>query len=100
MLIPNNIKMPAIYEQDGKGDDAIVYIKIVHHGGTWLITEYDPSSKTAFGYVLLSAMPGMAELGYISIEELESIPLMERVENFEPKTLRECKADLKEQYDL
>lgn len=39
---------------------------------SWFITEFDPNEKLMFGYVT-----GMAcdELGYISLEELESIRL-------------------------
>ncbi len=42
--------------------------------GTWYITEYDPEEKLAFGFANLGD-PVMAELGYISLEELEALRL-------------------------
>ena len=50
-LIPNNIKIPKLYEQDGKPDEEkVVPIKLFQTNGslTWFITEYDPETKTAF----------------------------------------------------
>ena len=41
-------------------------------GESWFITEYDPESEIAFGYVTGVQFP---ELGYISIKELKSIRL-------------------------
>ena len=52
--------------------DPMVHAKFFDPCGsaTWYVTEYDPESKTAFGYVT-----GLMEdeLGYVSLEELESI---------------------------
>ncbi len=42
--------------------------------GTWYITAYNPTDKMAFGFVNLGDPP-MAELGYISIDELENLKL-------------------------
>lgn len=42
--------------------------------GTWYITEYDPEEKLAFGFANRGD-PEMAELGYVSILELESLKL-------------------------
>lgn len=41
---------------------------------TWYITEYDPEERLAFGFANLGD-PAMAELGYISIAELEALRL-------------------------
>jgi hypothetical protein len=56
------------------------------------VTEYDPQTRIAFGYVT-----GLAEdeWGYISIEELTGlrwmgIPRIELDLHFEPKLLSEC----------
>lgn len=40
---------------------------------TWYMTEYDPATKQAFGFVHNYADPYGAELGYFSISELESL---------------------------
>ena len=64
-------KLPSLYEQDGKGDEAIAYAKFFDPCGswTWYVTEYDPKEKLCFGLV-----DGLEkELGYFSITELESI---------------------------
>ncbi len=83
--------MPAIYEQDGKGDDAIVYLHYFRGGMDWYITERDFSADQyqAFGYADFGY--GM-EAGYISIKEL--------IENgveldlyWTPKTIGEIKKE-------
>ena len=61
---------PDIYEQDGKGFDARVYLHYFRGGSDWFITELDKENKTAFGYTILNNDYEMAELGYFSIEEL------------------------------
>lgn len=68
----NNI--PALYEQDGKGSDATVYLKIQipFTGYIWLITEYSPEEEIFFGFVCLNDIE-MSELGYISKQELEDL---------------------------
>ena len=64
-------KLPSLYAQDGKGDEAIAYAKFFDPCGswTWYVTEYDPKEKLCFGLV-----DGLEkELAYFSIHELESI---------------------------
>lgn len=68
---------PALYKQDGKGDDAIVYVKFFNPcgRGTWYLTEFsevapDGVPNLAFGYV---TGLGGDELGYISLEELATV---------------------------
>lgn len=53
--------------------DPIVIAKFFNPcgAGTWYATEYDPETKTFFGYVELLE----GELGYFSLEELENINL-------------------------
>ena len=40
-------KLPSLYEQDGKGDEAIAYAKFFDPCGswTWYVTEYDPKAQ-------------------------------------------------------
>jgi hypothetical protein len=62
--------MPQTYGQDGKGDDAIVYLHYFAGGAmNWWITEKDsePAQNQAFG---LADLGYGGELGYISIMEL------------------------------
>lgn len=53
--------------------DPIVIAKFFNPcgAGTWYATEYDPETKTFFGYVKLLE----DEWGYFSLEELENINL-------------------------
>jgi len=66
--IENSI--PELGKQDGLGYDAIVYAKFFTPDGgwTWYATEYDPEAREFFGLV-----DGQyKELGYFSLDELES----------------------------
>lgn len=65
--------MPKTYEQDGKGDAAIVHLHYFTSGADWFITENDinhdgEGQHQAFGLADLFHDGG--ELGYISIVEL------------------------------
>lgn len=64
--------MPVTYEQDGAGDDAMVYLHYFRGGSEWYITEKDVLGGVAqaFGYAVLNGDMVFAELGYISIAEL------------------------------
>lgn len=98
-LILKSSKIPALYAQDGKGNQAIVYVKLFGSSWTWLLTEYDPEEDLAFGYAYNSQAPDCAELGYISVAELKSLkdrrmggmPMVERDIHFTPKTLADAK---------
>ena len=83
--------MPKVYEQDGKGDDAIVYLHYFTGAGDWFILERDTSEAQhqAFGLVQLN---GPAELGYVSLVELLACPGVELDLHFEPMTLRDVRA--------
>jgi E3 ubiquitin-protein ligase DOA10 len=63
--------MHKTYEQDGKGDDAIVHLHYFKGGMDWYITERDVEEyqHQAFGKADLGHG---GELGYISIEELKT----------------------------
>jgi len=85
-------KIPAIYAQDGKGNQATAYVKLFTPDAnwTWYITEMDPETGECFGLV-----DGLEkELGYFRIQELEAVrgPMglpVERDIMFQPKTLAE-----------
>ena len=87
---------PALYAQDGKGYDAIVYAHYFLGSNDWLVTEYSPEEDTAFGWACLGGDRHNAELGYTSVLELQGIrvpPLGFRVEyetDWEPIPLREA----------
>lgn len=100
-LMPDEIKaaIPAIYAQDGKGLDAVAYLKLFLPGTrwTWYLTEYDPADDRAFGYCVSGLGPDCDELGYVDMKELREIRVgpgfrVERDLGWEPRTLRECKA--------
>ena len=72
---------PPIYAQDGLGYSAIVHAHYFLGGNDWLVTEYNPEEGVAFGWACLGDRQN-AELGYMSMDELESIavPVPLRVE--------------------
>ena len=78
---------PALYSQDGKGYDAIVHEHYFVAQADWLITEYDEDQELAFGWACLGDRAN-AELGYVSLAELEEIrvPLTVRVNGQELRT--------------
>ena len=82
-----------LYSQE-ENSDPLVVAKLFNPCGseTWYLTEYSPEDKTAFGFV---TGLGADELGYVSLQELEEIPLplgltIERDLYFSPKSLSEC----------
>lgn len=88
--------MPRTYETDGQGSAAIGYLHYFKGAANWYITELDKDPDgagqiQAFGLADLGI--GMAELGYINIQEL----IQNNVEldyHFQPTSLRELRADL------
>lgn len=87
-------KLPPLYSQDGKGDQAVAYLKIFDPCSqwTWYATEYDPETGECFGGV-----QGFEwELGYFNLNELKAVKNrfgigLERDMYWNPKTLAECK---------
>jgi hypothetical protein len=68
---------PALYTQDGKGNDATVHVKLFDPCGSWtaFITEFsetapDGCKNLAFGLVTGIGEP---ELGYIDLEEISNV---------------------------
>jgi Protein of unknown function (DUF2958) len=86
------LHMPKLYSQDGEGQDATVFVKWFGGACTWLITEYDPATRIAFGWCDLGL--GFPELGYVSLDEVQSLtipPIGARIERdlyFVPRPLR------------
>jgi hypothetical protein len=67
-------RIPALYAQDGKGDKAVVHLRVsLGTNFNWLITEFSPAESLFFGYVCLNGDVESAELGYISKTELEDL---------------------------
>jgi hypothetical protein len=89
-------KIPALYAQDGKGGQSIVYAKFFcpSNSWKWFITEYD-GEDTFFGLV----DGHCKELGYFSLAELEEVtgPMglpIERDLYFKPITLDQIAPEL------
>jgi len=88
---------PALYSQEGQGDDALVHVKLFDPTGswTWYITEFDEKEHVAFGLV-----DGHdAEVGYIDFHELANVAGragigIEIDMHFTPQTLRACREAL------
>lgn len=74
-----------IYSQEGNKDPLVITkLFAISGSAAWYLTEYDPETKKAFGYVEGLA-PGDDEWGYIYIPELEetclpgtTVPFIER----------------------
>lgn len=81
--------MHKVYDQDGKGQDAIVHLHYFTASGDWWITERDRNESVqhqAFGAADLGGGP---ELGYISIAEIIAHGA-ELDLHWQPCTLREA----------
>lgn len=88
-------RIPAIRAQEELGEKAVAHVKFFSPVGhaTWFATEYDPDERLFFGWAELH--PGCGELGYFSLDELESVRLplglgIERDLHFNPKPLNEA----------
>lgn len=89
-------KLPAIYSTEKTPqEDKIAVIKFFFPAGrgTWYGIEYDPKEKLFFGYVVSPLGADCDELGYFSLEELESVVIrglrIERDLYFKPTKLSE-----------
>lgn len=93
-LVPEDSEIP----KEASGKDPTVHIKLFTAMGswTWLLMEYDREAKIAFGYAYDAMHPYSAELGGVSIGELEALvgplglPAVERDLWFEPMPLSEA----------
>lgn len=86
-------QIPALYAQDGKGEEAIAYAKYFAGGWTWYATEMDPDEFLCFGKTY-SPMEPDGELGYFSLEEIAPVRVgfgfVERDTSFKPTALKNC----------
>ena len=88
--------VPPLYGQDGKGDQAIAYVKFFANSFTWFLTELDQETGEAFGKTYSSHCPE-GELGYFSVLELAALRVppfgtgVERDRHFKPTPLAECR---------
>ncbi len=82
--------MPETYEQDGKGEQAIVYLHYFLGGMDWHITERDCETEQLQAFGLADLGMGCPELGYISIQEITSLGA-ELDLYWAPKTIAEIK---------
>jgi len=85
---------PALYAQDGKGDEAVIHVKLFDPGGsaTWYLTEWD-GEREAFGFV---TGLGFDEHGYVALEELAHVAGrfgigIEIDTGFRPAPLKTCR---------
>lgn len=89
---------PALYAQDGKGDEATVHHHYFIGGCDWLVTEYDPAEDMAFGWACTGDRQG-AELGYVSLAEMEKVRVngiftVDHDDHWTPVSLREAIAEV------
>lgn len=85
---------PALYTQDGRGDEATVYVKLFDPCGsaTWFLLEWD-GQEEAFGFVTGLAQD---EYGYVPLRELAFVAGrlgigIEIETSFLPTTLGRCR---------
>ena len=83
--------MPKTYQQDSKGDNAVVYLHYFLGGANWYITEKDKLGEgTTQAFGLADIFQDGGELGYIRIDELVSDEIGAELDlHWVPKTLGE-----------
>lgn len=90
-------KMPKLYEQDGKGYDAVVYAHYFTGATDFFVTERDGDDM--FGFAILNGDYEMSELGYLSLRELKGISSLNLDFHWEAVTLREALKEISPYYD-
>jgi ddrB-like ParB superfamily domain len=73
--------------------EQIVYAHYFYGQSDWFILEYDKEEDLFFGFTILNGDSINAELGYSSIEELQSSPRIELDFYWEVKPLSQAKAE-------
>jgi hypothetical protein len=76
-LLPKSIEveMPGLRAQDGKGDDAIAYLKLFCPFGRLTLYATEHENGEVFGYMVSPLGPDCDEWGYSSLQELASLQL-------------------------
>ena len=106
-LLPQEIreKLPPLYAQDGKGGQAIVYLRVysLDSGWTWHLTEGSPITDeqgVEVDFRFFGLVDGQcSELGYVLLSELETargsmgLPI-ERDLHWQPKTLAQIAPEM------
>ena len=98
-LIPDDSGLPPLYTTEDD-NEPVARVKLFFPAGhyTAFLTEYDPETKTGFGWC--EAVPGGGELGYIDVNELEEIEIrglkIERDEQFRPRPLSQAIAEFQD----
>ena len=65
--------LPPLYTVSNEQDPVVSQKAFMPDGpGTWYLLEFDPEERIAFCYAEIG-LPGCAELGYVALDELESI---------------------------
>lgn len=90
-------KVPKLYEQDGKGYDAIVYAHYFAGSTDIFVTERE--GDDLFGYTILNGDYEMSELGYQSLSEIKNIKFFQLDFFWEEKTLRDALKDVSTYFD-
>ena len=85
-------RIPALYSKKNM-KDPIVYIKLNIMNSFWLITELEIDKELGFGWCCLGGDIQMAELGYVSLEEIEATGYEVGIEEME-KPLSQVKKEL------
>ena len=95
-LLPPAIaaKLPALYSQEEKGEEAIAYLKLFTPwtNWTWYASECDPAESRCFGVVVGHER----ECGYFSLDELAALRgpgglRIERDLHWKPTPLKDCR---------
>jgi hypothetical protein len=85
-------KMHHTYQQEGKGDDAIVHLHYFAGGrANWYVTEKDVDGGTQQAFGVADPYGDGGEKGYISIDEIVATRGTEIDLYWTPKPLRECR---------
>ena len=85
-------RIPALYSQE-EVKDPVVFIKLNIMNSFWLLTELDPNQELGFGWCILNGDIQMAEIGYVSLQEIEATGYEVGIEEME-KPLSQVKKEL------
>lgn len=93
-------KLPKLNEQEGLGENAIVYCKFFDPFGsyTWFVLKGERIENDDFEFFGIISDGSMFEYGYFRLKDLESLkffgkPRIERDLYFKPKALKEAKEE-------
>lgn len=90
-------KIPALYAQDGKGFDAIVYAHYFAGSTDIFVTEREDDEL--FTYTILNGDCECAEFGHQILSELKSIGVLNLDFHWEQKTLRQALKETSDYYE-